>query len=324
MASLADLQPQLVAQFKRVIAANRLSAAYLFEGALGTGKAKMAQWLAMRLFCLNVQDGAPCRECAECTRVLTGNHPDVVWLATDDKSLKVDAVRELKAEMSKTGVEGMQRVFIIREADKLTTAAANSLLKFYEEPVAGMTIILTTTAKNRILPTILSRAQIVHFPPLAVATVQKQVEEAGVAPRLAAIAAHLTASVPAAIELAENASFAAQVDAVLALVAKLAARDDEAFVQVQTSVLAVAKNPAEQGQFLTMLGLAYADALNAHYGVSAPSAFGTVPALTALQNHSGRQLSAGLQDVLTAQQQVAQNVTFQAAVEQLILKRLEG
>lgn len=147
--------------FGGIIALNRrvdqlLAQSYLFVGPKGAGKLALAEWIALRLFCQHVQDGAPCGECPECERILNHNHPDVMMLKTSTQSIKVDDIRNLKQEMSKTGVEGNQRVFIVEDADKMTAGAANSLLKFFEEPVPGMTVILTATAKNQLLPTITS------------------------------------------------------------------------------------------------------------------------------------------------------------------------
>ncbi|WP_179395905.1 DNA polymerase III subunit delta' [Lacticaseibacillus absianus] len=322
MPEIAALQPQLVQQFSQIVANQRLSQAYIFNGPSGTGKAQLAEWLAMRLFCTNVQAGQPCGECPECQRVRGGNHPDVVWLTSDAKSIKVDDIRALKAEMSKSGVEGTQRVFIVTDADKLTAGAANSLLKFYEEPVPGMTIILTTTAKNQLLPTILSRAQVINFPAPARAQVQVELEAAGVEPRLAAVAAHLTVDVTAGVAMAEDERFAARLKAVLTLVGKLTQGDAEAFVLVQTTLVPLAKTLPEQQQLLAMLALAYADALNAHYQVPLPGAFGDDATIAALAGRASRQLSDGLAHILATQIRLGQNVTFQSALEALVLQLL--
>ncbi|MCG4775196.1 AAA family ATPase, partial [Lawsonibacter sp. DFI.5.51] len=72
----------------------------------------------------------------------------------------------LKAEFSKSGVETAKKVFLIQEADKMSTGAANSLLKFLEEPEGQILAILETTSLSRILPTIQSRCQTLHFQPL--------------------------------------------------------------------------------------------------------------------------------------------------------------
>lgn len=324
MADLNVLQPKLLAQFEAIIARGELSQAYIFAGPAGVGKAALAQWIAQRLFCQNVQAGQPCGQCAECQRVLSGNHPDVVWLQSDAKSIKVDDIRNLKAEMSKTGVESNQRIFIVTDAEKLTAGAENSLLKFYEEPVPGMTIILTTSAKNQLLPTIVSRAQVINFQPAPAQAVIDQLTAAGIAPQLASVAGHLTADVAAAQTMAEAPQFEKQVGAVLMLLRKTAAQDSEAFVMVQTQLVPNAKTPADQKQLLAMLALGYGDALNRHYQVQAPQTFGQAEVIEQLSELSGPALSRALAAILAAQIKLGQNVTFQSAVEQLVLTLLEG
>ncbi|MCI1986501.1 MAG: DNA polymerase III subunit delta' [Lactobacillus sp.] len=322
MLAIEALQPGLVKQFAAIIAADRLGQAYVFNGLSGTGKGALAQWIALRLFCQNVQAGHPCGECAECQRILSHNHPDVVVLATEARSLKVDDVRELKAELSKSGVEGQTRVFVIEEAEKMTPGAANSLLKFYEEPVPGAVIILTTAAKNQLLPTILSRAQIINFPTPPRVQVQAQLEAAGVSARLAAITVQLTADLAAGQALAADEQFQERITRVLKLAGQLAQKDATAFIAVQASLMPVAKALPEQTQVLALLALVYEDALNQHFHVAGPAAFATEPVVAQLAASGATALSTSLSAILQAQVQLRQNVTFQSDVEQLVLKLL--
>lgn len=317
------LQPKLVAQFARVIDRHQLAQSYLFVGPKGAGKLALAEWIALRLFCQHVQDGAPCGECPECERILNHNHPDVMMLKTSTKSIKVDDIRNLKQEMSKTGVEGNQRVFIVEDADKMTAGAANSLLKFFEEPVPGMTVILTATAKNQLLPTILSRAQVITFQSPDRNAVITKLEEGGANSQLARVAGRLTGNVSEAQELLASDDFQDRVNRVFQLLDRLADHDPESFVRVQTQLLPVAKDAEAQRQVLALIGLAYADALNRHFQVNAPQQL-NIPAIGILAKLSSRQLTASLQAILTAQVRLTQNVTFQSATEQLMLKLLEG
>ncbi|KLI75908.1 DNA polymerase III subunit delta' [Lacticaseibacillus casei] len=318
-----SLQPKLVAQFARIIDRKQLAQSYLFVGPKGAGKLELAEWIALRLFCQNVQDGAPCGECPECERILNHNHPDVMVLKTSTQSIKVDDIRNLKQEMSKTGVEGNRRVFIVEDADKMTAGAANSLLKFFEEPVPGMTVILTASSKNQLLPTILSRAQVITFQSPDRQAVIAKLEEDGANPQLARVAGRLTGNVSEAQELLTAEDFQDRVNRVFQLLDRLADHDPESFVRVQTQLLPVAKDAAAQRQVLALIGLAYADALNRHFEIAATQQL-DIPAVAALAKLSSRQLTDDLQAILTAQVRLSQNVTFQSATEQLMLKLLEG
>lgn len=135
------LQPEITARFASLIERGALAHAYLLVGNVNMGTVALATEVALRLFCPHQDDqGHPDRTCPECQRILSGNHPDVVVARPEGRQIKVDQVRYLKAEFSKTGVEGEKKVFIIEGAETLTGSAANSLLKFIEEPGPGVYI----------------------------------------------------------------------------------------------------------------------------------------------------------------------------------------
>lgn len=323
MAEINQLQPGLVQQFQNVIQHDRLSQAYVFVGPRGSGPSALATWLAQRLFCTNLQDGQPCGECDECRRVLTGNHTDVLTISPEGTAIKADAVRGLKEEMSKSGMEGNRRVFIIEDADRMTTAAANSLLKFFEEPYPGMLIILTTTNKNGLLPTVLSRAQVIQFPAPRRGDIEDQLVAANVAPSLANVVARLTASVDGGVELAQDEDFAKRVHVMLQLVDRLAAGDELAFPLIQTDVVKACPDRATQRQFVQLLALAYSEAINRCYG-AAPAVFKQDEGVAHLAQRAGTHVANGLQLVLSAGTQIESNVNFQANMEQLVLLILRG
>jgi len=80
--------------------------------------------------------------------------------------IKINSVRNLKRTSSYTSVEGSWKVFLIFDADKMNAEASNSLLKTLEEPTERTLLILTTSEKDRLLPTIISRCQLVQLSPL--------------------------------------------------------------------------------------------------------------------------------------------------------------
>ncbi|WDF83345.1 DNA polymerase III subunit delta' [Lacticaseibacillus pabuli] len=318
MASATQLQPGLTAQFKQIIAQNRLSQAMVFVGQKGSGKMALAQWIAQRLFCTDLQDGAPCGKCAECRRIAEGNNPDVLTVAPEGQSIKAEAVRNLKAEMGKSSVEGHQRVFIIQDADRMTASAANSLLKFFEEPYPGMVIILTVTNKSQLLPTVLSRAQIIQFPAPSVPATAKVLAERGVATNIAGLLATLSRDVEGDVAVAQDAEFTARLQATLQLLQLLANGDPLAFTYIQTDLMKEIPGRPEQKQVLSILAAAYSEALSRSYG-QAPELLPHDAAVAKLAGANSLSLADGLAAVLRAQQLLESNVNFQAACEQLVL-----
>ncbi|KRM86801.1 DNA replication ATPase [Lacticaseibacillus thailandensis DSM 22698 = JCM 13996] len=255
--------------------------------------------------------------------MLTGNHTDVLTIRPEGTTVKADAVRGLKAEMSKSGVEGNRRVFIIEDADRMTAAAANSLLKFFEEPYPGMLIILTTTNRNGLLPTVLSRAQVIQFPAPRRRDVEAQLVKAGVAASRAGVVARMTVSVDDGVALANDEDVAKRIHVMLQLVARLAAHDELAFPFIQTDVVKACPDRDSQRQFVRLLALAYSEAINRCYGAEA-AVFKQDAGVAKLATLPGATVAAGMQIVLNAAAQIESNVNFQANMEQMVLLILRG
>jgi len=91
--------------------------------------------------------------------------------------IKVNSVRQIRREASMAGFESGKKVFIIANADQMNTEASNSLLKTLEEPPADTVLILTTARKEQLLPTIISRCQLVRCEPLTVQQIASALHE---------------------------------------------------------------------------------------------------------------------------------------------------
>lgn len=143
---------------------NRLSHAYLFEGEPGTPKQKLAVEFAKLLYCEG--DHKPCGTCINCIRIKNQNHPNVLLIEPEGKTLKKEQILYLQREYVKTTLEEGPKVYIIDAIDKMSTSAANSILKFIEEPEPNVYTILITDQLHQILPTIISRCQVINFRPV--------------------------------------------------------------------------------------------------------------------------------------------------------------
>lgn len=159
---LAESQSKLFEEFSQIIRENRLSHAYLFSGDFGS--LDMAIWLAQSRFCVTPENSLPCGHCRPCRLIAQGDFSDVKLVEPQGQIIKTDTIRQLTREFSQSSFEGQAQVFIIRDADKMHVNAANSLLKFIEEPQSQIYIFLLTADDSRMLPTIKSRAQLFYFP----------------------------------------------------------------------------------------------------------------------------------------------------------------
>ena len=310
-------------QFHQKMQHNKLAHAYLFEGSRGTGKKELALWIAAGLFCQNKQDGMPCTTCQNCVRVFDEHHPDVVEVEPDGLSIKVEQIRYLKSEFGKTGVEGNQKVFIVSDVEKMTVGAANSLLKFLEEPSGNVTAFLLTTAKQRILPTILSRCQMIHFSPLPKQVLQQELEEKGVSKNQAALLVHLTNDIEKAHELSQDEWFIDAHQVIWKWFVKIAKKDKQSFIFVQTTIMNHFKERNQYQLALELLLLVYRDALKLAYDsqTSRLSFPRYQEELTQfVNNKSSRIIISSIEEILASQKKLESNVNAQGIFEQTAIR----
>lgn len=303
---LSQQQPLLYTQLKKSAATNRLAHAYLFEGDQGVGKEAVALWLAKQLFCTNPVDGDPCNECNNCERINHNEHPDVLQIAPDGQTIKVDQIRELKTEFTKSGMETNQKVFLIQQAEKMSVGAANSLLKFLEEPDGQVMAILMTTSLGRILPTIQSRCQVLHFQPLSKATLSRRLVERGVGEQTADLLSELTNSFEKAVELSEDEWFNEARDTIKQWFAYLSKSDNQAFVYVQKKLVKSFKEKEQQRLSFELL-LYYFERQLAEETTKGPS-------------RRMEQLAEQIERVLIAHRKWEANVSYQNVCEQLVIR----
>lgn len=214
---LSEMQPIVSKMLGNSLIKQRVAHAYLFEGRKGTKKLATALFLAKALLCLNREGINPCQQCSNCKRVDSHNHPDLYHIQPDGLSIKKEQIQLLQSEFSKTAVESDKKIYIIEHADKMTTNAANSLLKFLEEPVSETYAILLTENSNRILNTILSRCQTVSFRSIPTHLFLEELVQAEVPPFLASIICQLTSNLEEGLLLYHDEGFAQVRDLVIKL-----------------------------------------------------------------------------------------------------------
>ncbi|MBO8172654.1 MAG: DNA polymerase III subunit delta' [Bacillaceae bacterium] len=214
---------------------DRIAHAYLFAGPRGAGKKAVALQLAKSLLCRELASDS-CEACADCKRINGGNHPDVHLIEPDGASIKIEQVRNLQKEFSYRAVEGNRKIYIVDHADTMTVQAANSLLKFLEEPASGVTAILLTERVHAVLPTILSRCQLLTFQPLPPDKLAQRLIEEGYASPVARIASQLTAGLEEARKLCQSESFAQLRNQVVQLSEDILNRGSYALLTIQDKI----------------------------------------------------------------------------------------
>lgn len=199
----------LTAQLKRAAAGGKVSHAYLFLGGAGAGKRLTANTFAKALQCTSTGE-VPCGSCKSCQAFDSGNHPDVIYVRGEKKSLLVDDIREQILEtVDLKPYHYEKKIYIIEKADTMNVQAQNALLKTLEEPPAYAVFLLLAERAEAFLPTILSRVVTMKLRPLSEETVaaylmqkaQLSAEESHV------VAAYAQGRIGQALELMEDETF---------------------------------------------------------------------------------------------------------------------
>lgn len=302
---LAEDQPVVFRQLQNSFKHGRLSHAYLFEGDPGTGKNQMALWFIKHLFCTDIKDGLPCEKCNNCLRITQHEHPDVVEVAPDGRTIKVDQIRQLQQELAKSGFESSKKVVLIHEAEKMTSNSANSLLKFLEEPPKDFMIILLTSAPGKILPTIHSRTQNIHFQAWQQQKIIKKLEkEQHLTTETSHLLTSLTGSYQKAVEILNDEWFNDAKEVVIQWFHYLEKKDPQGFVYVQKKLVKLFKDKDQQQYAFQMLSYLVRRKRNL---------------LLAEQDPAAGEYNQLLEDALLASQKLTANVSFQNVAEQITL-----
>ena len=148
----------IINYIRNAVREDKVSHAYILNGERGAGKKMLANLFATTLLC---EKGGPdpCNECHSCRQAESGNHPDIIKVTHEKpNSISVDDIREqVNNTIMIKPYQGPYKVYIIPQADMMTTQAQNALLKTIEEPPEYAVIMLLTENADTLLPTINSR-----------------------------------------------------------------------------------------------------------------------------------------------------------------------
>ncbi len=180
---------QALNTWQGLVQRERLPSPLLLVGRAGIGKRSLLAALTAMHYC---EVGTACGECVQCRYLLSGKHPEVLWMEVDDGAafLTDDACKLQDHLALSPGPGARYRTVVLVDADRLTEAAANRLLKVIEEPPPGARLFLSTSRVGAVLPTILSRLVRWHLPPpplaLSLQWLAKESAAAGLSPLPAA------------------------------------------------------------------------------------------------------------------------------------------
>ncbi|WP_409303609.1 DNA polymerase III subunit delta' [Peribacillus sp. SCS-155] len=324
---LKSIQPEVMTMIKNSITRNRVAHAYLFEGEKGTGKKDIALIFAKSLLCEHPDEGyIPCGQCVNCRRINSGNHPDLHYIEPEGLSIKKEQIKLLQDEFSKKSVESDLKIYMIVDAEKMSVQAANSLLKFLEEPQSDTVAILITEQGQRVLPTILSRCQILPFKPLSPENVKKNLIDQGVEPITASVISQLTHNFEEGLRMSSEEWFAQAQKIVLKLYEALQMNSMKSLLYLQEEWFVHFKDKVQQDRGLDLLFLIYKDLLYIQLDQRNHIVFQNK--ISEYESHalhmSQKRLAEKMRFILEAKRKLMSNTNPQLLMEQLVLNLQEG
>ena len=149
---------------EKAIEINKTSHSYIFCGTEGIGKKLIAKELAKKILCIGKKvNNCDCKSCIEFD---SDNNPDFQLIESVDGKIKIEQIRQMQRKVAEKPIISNNKVYIIDNADTMTTEAQNCLLKTLEEPPEYITIILICTNEGNLLSTIKSRCTRMQFEPI--------------------------------------------------------------------------------------------------------------------------------------------------------------
>ncbi|MEI7884011.1 MAG: hypothetical protein WCI30_01510 [Clostridia bacterium] len=155
-------QVEVVNLLQEHFLAERIAHAYLFVGINAQELDEIAMSFARLLCCINPQTEDACGICLHCLQLEHGNYPDFYMIEPEGKNIRLDSVQEIRVRLGLQRFGSGKRIIIIKDAHLLREEAANCLLTVLEEPPEDTIWLLLTTNLYSILPTIISRCQLIY------------------------------------------------------------------------------------------------------------------------------------------------------------------
>lgn len=199
-----------VDMLRRHIATGEARHAYLFAGPAGLGRRSLALAFARALNCTNPPaPGEACGQCRDCKQIAAMAHPDLAVIQAERAGgiLKVEQVREVKRTVSLKPYQSKYRVALFLRFQEANDNASNALLKTLEDAPAHAILLLTADNPEALLPTIVSRCEVLRLRPLPLEQVEQELVRRGAENSQARLIAHISGGRPGyAFRLMEDKS----------------------------------------------------------------------------------------------------------------------
>ena len=263
---LEKYQPVIYKTFVNAKDDGRLSHAYLLSGSIGMPLKETAMFLAKSIVCDNPNPLA-CNECMTCIRMDEGNYADLIVFDGSEGRIKKEDVQRITGSFDKSALEEKgAMIYVIHLVENMTSVAVNALLKFLEEPGRSIYAFLTTENESKVLPTIISRTQVLRFREIDRLEIINNAESAGVLDEDAELLSGFFNDSDTIKNVSESDDYKVAKQAIDDQLNSLLISSDDAVFTCQRLIVPQIKNFDIARLYLKMLAEIFKDLLNLSVG----------------------------------------------------------
>ena len=259
---LEKYQPFIYNTFINSLKFNKVSQAYLIKGSDGTPTLDIALFLAKTLIC---EEPSPlaCSSCLNCIRFEEGNYADFMLIDGSKNTIKVGDIENLQKFLSSSSLEKQgKKIYIINRLENANKEAVNALLKTLEEPSSSVYAFITTQNEAKILPTIISRCQILSLLPINKSIVKQNAINEGVLLEDADILSYFYCDVEVIKQKSEEENYKEQKKLLYETLNALTISSEEAIYYAQTNLIKKIKTKEDARLYIDLLSIAFKDILH--------------------------------------------------------------
>ena len=259
---LEKYQPFIYNTFINSLKFNKVSQAYLIKGSDGTPTLDIALFLAKTLIC---EEPSPlaCSSCLNCIRFEEGNYADFMLIDGSKNTIKVGDIENLQKFLSSSSLEKQgKKIYIINRLENANKEAVNALLKTLEEPTSSVYAFITTQNEAKLLPTIISRCQILSLLPINKSIVKQNAINEGVLLEDADILSYFYCDVEVIKQKSEEENYKEQKKLLYETLNALTISSEEAIYYAQTNLIKKIKTKEDARLYIDLLSIAFKDILH--------------------------------------------------------------
>lgn len=312
----------IIQYIQNAVEQDKVSHAYILNGAKGSGKKMLAKLFAMTLQC-EFKSAEPCGECRSCRQTENNNQPDIIVVKHEKPgSVSVDDIREqINGDIMIKPYSSPYKIYIVPDADLLTVQAQNALLKTIEEPPSYAVIFLLTENADSLLPTIRSRCVMLKLRNIKGTLIKKYLMEQMQIPDYQAeiCAAFSQGNMGRAIMLATSEQFNEIKDEVVQLLKYI---NDMELNEIVSAIKEISKYKLEVTDYLDLIAIWYRDVL-LYKATKDPDGVVFGDQLTYIKERAKKSSYEGIEIILDsiekAKARLKANVNFDLVMELLLL-----